>query len=69
MTGSPRPSQEEGIVLWARDSVSCTCLRLAPDQIVISLFSSGVMLSSRTFPNEPVAVDYATALMNAYGAR
>ena len=69
MTVTKDLPREEGIDLWTRGPMSCRCLRMGPDHIVISLFSKGLVIDTRTFPTEDEATDYATHLMRVYGAR
>jgi hypothetical protein len=69
MDGTPRPAHlAEAVVLWRRDSMTCTCRTHSPDRIEIRLLVVGVVVHRQIFSDTDAASQFAIEKMRAYDA-
>jgi len=63
-----RVSIRQGVLLWERGPVSCTCLNVAPDHIEICLYVNDRPVDRQRFTDAESAAQYAVSKMRAYNA-
>lgn len=61
-------SIRQGVVLWKREAISCTCLHLATGPIEVTIAVDGVVVSTEVFAEFHDASEYAISKMHAYNA-
>jgi hypothetical protein len=61
-------SIRQGVVLWQREAISCTCLHLETGHIEVTIAVDGVVVSTKVFAEYLDASEYAISKMYAFNA-
>jgi hypothetical protein len=64
--GTERVETPQGVILWQRNSVSCSCRHIASDNIEIRLMVDGVVVYRQAFASIDAASEFAITKMHAY---